>query len=50
MLDAIQDKLGIANDGDAELQQLEQNVGPQDVLQEMDRAQHQARRKIKDIQ
>jgi uncharacterized membrane protein len=49
MLDAIQDKLGIENDGDTELQQLEQNVGPQDVLQEMDRAQHQARREIKDM-
>jgi uncharacterized membrane protein len=47
MLDAIQDKLGIENDGDTELQQLEQNIGPQDVLQEMDRAQHQARREIK---
>jgi uncharacterized membrane protein len=49
MLDAIQDKLGIENDSDTELQQLEQNVGPQEVLQEMDRAQHQARREIKDV-
>jgi uncharacterized membrane protein len=49
MLDAIQDKLGIENDSDTELQQLEQNVGPQDVLQEMDRAQHQARRNTSDV-
>ena len=49
MLDAIQDRLGIDNDSDTELRQLEQNVGPQEVLQEMDRAQHRARRDFKEI-
>jgi uncharacterized membrane protein len=44
MLDAIQTKLGIENDNDGELPQLEQNVGPQEVLQEMDIAQHRTRR------
>jgi uncharacterized membrane protein len=37
MLDAIQDKLGIDNDSDQELLDLEKNVNPQDVLAEMDR-------------
>ncbi len=44
MLDAIQDRLGIENDSDAELVQLERNVSPREVLQEMDRAQYRARR------
>ncbi len=39
MLDAIQDKLGIDNDGDEELSELEQEVRPEDVLTEMDLAQ-----------
>ena len=43
MLDAIQDKLGIENDSDVELRELECNVGPREVLQELERAQHQAR-------
>jgi uncharacterized membrane protein len=36
MLDAIQDKLGIPNDGDIELRELEEDVSPEDVLIEMD--------------
>lgn len=39
MLDAIQDKLGIENDSDQELLDLEKNINPEDVLQEMDRIQ-----------
>ena len=39
MLDAIQDKLGIENDTDQELLDLEKNVNPKDVLKEMDRIQ-----------
>jgi len=39
MLDAIQDKLGIVNDSDEELLELEKNVRPEDVLAEMDRRQ-----------
>jgi uncharacterized membrane protein len=39
MLDAIQDKLGIENDSDQELLDLEKNVHPEDVLQEIDRIQ-----------
>jgi len=41
MLDAIQDKLGIENDTDKELHDLEQDVHPEDVLAEMDRAHRQ---------
>jgi hypothetical protein len=37
MLDAIQDKLGIENDTDQELRELEKNVRPEDVLAEIDR-------------
>ena len=44
MLDAIQHKLGIENDSDAELRELENNVGPREVLQELERAQLQAQR------
>jgi len=36
MLDAIQDKLGIPNDDDIELRELEEDVSPEDVLIEMD--------------
>lgn len=39
MLDAIQDKLGIENDEDQELLDLEKNVHPEDVLEEMERIQ-----------
>ena len=39
MLDAIQDKLGIENDTDQELHDLEKDVNPKDVLEEMDRVQ-----------
>ena len=35
MLDAIQDKLGIHNDEDSELAQLEQETRPEDVLEEI---------------
>jgi uncharacterized membrane protein len=41
MLDEIQDKLGIDNDADQELQDLEKNVHPEDVMREMDRIQGQ---------
>jgi uncharacterized membrane protein len=41
MLDEIQDKLGIENDADQELQDLEKNVHPQDVMKEMERIQQQ---------
>jgi uncharacterized membrane protein len=37
MLDAIQDKMGIENDSDLELLDLEKNVRPEDVLAEIDR-------------
>lgn len=37
MLDAIQDKLGIENDSDEELNDLEKDVHPQDVIKEIDR-------------
>jgi uncharacterized membrane protein len=39
MLDAIQDKMGIENDTDQELLELEKDVHPEDVLEEMDRIQ-----------
>ena len=39
MLDAIQDKMDIENDTDQELHDLEKDVHPEDVLQEMDRIQ-----------
>ena len=39
MLDAIQDKMGIENDTDKELLELEKNVYPEDVLDEIDRRQ-----------
>ena len=37
MLDAIQDKMGIANDGDNELADLEKETKPEDVLAEIER-------------
>ena len=39
MLDAIQDKLGIDNEGDAELANLEMDTRPEDVLAEITRLQ-----------
>jgi uncharacterized membrane protein len=39
MLDEIQDKMGIENDSDRELRDLEKNVHPEDVLAEIDRTQ-----------
>ncbi|MCX6060442.1 MAG: DUF1003 domain-containing protein [Chloroflexi bacterium] len=39
MLDAIQDKMGIENDSDLELLDLEEDVHPEDVLAEIDRVQ-----------
>jgi uncharacterized membrane protein len=39
MLDEIQDKMGIENDSDRELRDLEKNVHPEDVLAEIDRVQ-----------
>jgi uncharacterized membrane protein len=39
MLDQIQDKMGIENDSDRELRDLEKNVHPEDVLAEIDRIQ-----------
>lgn len=41
MLDAIQDKMGIENDSDEELQELEKEVRPEDVLAEMDKRQRE---------
>ena len=42
MLDAIQDKLGIENDEDSELADLEMETRPEDVLVEIERLQRQA--------
>ena len=39
MLDAIQDKLGIENDSDVELAQLEMETRPEDVLAEIKRVE-----------
>lgn len=46
MLDAIQDKLGIENDADSELADLEMETRPEDVLAEIDRV-HQRAKKLK---
>ena len=46
MLDAIQDKLGIENNNDTDLFDLEQEVRPEDVLAEMDRAQQRLKAKL----
>jgi uncharacterized membrane protein len=45
MLDAIQDNMGIENDADQELLDLEKHVHPEDVLKEMDRVQQRVSRK-----
>jgi uncharacterized membrane protein len=42
MLDAIQDKLGIHNDEDGELADLEMETKPEDVLAEIERVQRRA--------
>ena len=42
MLDAIQDKMGIANHADSELADLEMETKPEDVLAEIERLQHRA--------
>lgn len=44
MLDAIQDKLGIPNDEDQDLADLEMETRPEDVLAEIDRLQRRAHR------
>ena len=44
MLDAIQEKLGIENDSNSELQEMENDVRPEAVLNEIDRLSH-ARKK-----
>lgn len=46
MLDEIQDKLGIDNDTDEELLDLEKNVHPDDVLKDMDRIQRRLSQKL----
>lgn len=43
MLDAIQDKLGIENDDDSDLADLEMETKPEDVLAEIERLQEQIR-------
>jgi uncharacterized membrane protein len=43
MLDAIQNKLGIENDKDSELADLEMETRPEDVLAEIERLQHMLR-------
>jgi uncharacterized membrane protein len=49
MLDAIQDKMGIENDEDSELADLEMETKPEDVLVEIERLQQLAlkRKKLK---
>jgi uncharacterized membrane protein len=47
MLDAIQDKMGIDNDADSELADLEMETKPEDVLAEIERLQQRARRRTK---
>ncbi len=42
MLDAMQDKMGIENDQDSELADLEMETKPEDVLAEIDRLQQRA--------
>ena len=48
MLDAIQDKLGIANDADTELADLELETRPEDVLAELEHLHQRAERKLTD--
>ena len=43
MLDAIQDKLGIANHADSELADLEMETRPEDVLSQIDRVHRQVK-------
>jgi len=43
MLDAIQEKMGIENDTDPELAELEQEIKPEDVLAEIERLQQLSR-------
>jgi uncharacterized membrane protein len=50
MLDAIGRKLEVGIAADPELEDLERNVSPQEVLDEMDLAQHRARRPGKRIE
>jgi uncharacterized membrane protein len=45
MLDVIQDNMGIDNDTDQELTELEKHVHPEDVLKEMDRVQQRLSQK-----
>ena len=47
MLDAIQDKMGIPNDDDKELADLERETRPEDVLLEIERLQQGVARKRK---
>src|SRR5512143_2898258 len=42
MLDAIQDRMGIANEGDSELADLEKETKPEDVLAEIERLELRA--------
>ncbi len=46
MLDAIQDKIGIANDQDSELADLEMETRPEDVLAEIDRLQQRLKKSV----
>jgi uncharacterized membrane protein len=47
MLDAIQDKMGIANHADSDLADLEMETKPEDVLAEIERLQQRALRRKK---
>jgi hypothetical protein len=47
MLDAIQDKIGIENDEDSELADLEMETKPEDVLTEIERLQQLALKRKK---
>ena len=47
MLDAIQDKLGIHNDTDSELAQLEQDTRPEDVLEEIASVNRRGRERLR---
>lgn len=47
MLDAIQDKMGIENDEDSDLADLEMETKPEDVLAEIERIYHRALRRRK---
>ena len=42
MLDAIQDKMGIPNDGNSDLADLEKETKPEDVLAEIERLELRA--------